>query len=274
MKTPLPEGIQDIKTMEPLLKQMDSVPVVQVADKTELQKFMNSQEPKVEAKIFKPEEQIIDFDNATEEQKAEAEKILKESAELLNQVNHTGDSTQVALCPYCNWDQRNKDIVAVSDEDKQMWLRHIISGDRFIKRYSLFGGAAILEFRSRLVAEQDMIMDQLNMDVKNGVISSQSDWIQTYPRYALAASLARLITGEQSKPFASIVDSASEDSIKVGSATKNFLGLTAQKLFSTWNDTLFSAAVSCIQQFDLLCARLQTLARDENFFKITSGERS
>lgn len=281
MKKPLPSGFHDSSVIDSLINTTEEIPVANVADRKELQSFMESKALEEEAQInrtSKIEPKIIDIKDAAEDQKIIAEAILNESKDLLAKMNdhpaETSSTTATTYCPYCSWDQKNKDIVAITDEDKQMWLRHIISGERFLKRYEVFGGAAILEFRSRLVSEQDAILEQLNLDTKAGTVASQQEWVQTYTRYALTVSLSKLITGETNiKSFVEVIKVDQVSTPYEIKNNKNIVGIAAQSKFSLWNDTLFSVAISCIQQFDLLCARLQTLARDQDFFKIPSGEK-
>lgn len=74
-------------------------------------------------------------------------------------------STAAHHCPQCGWDVHNADTAAVSEEDKLRYVTAVVSGKRFYKDYSLFGGRLRVTFRTLLTREEREIRDQIYRDM-------------------------------------------------------------------------------------------------------------
>ena len=186
--------------------------------------------------------------------------------------------TRARICPNCGWNQAQANVVEVTDEDKQMFLRHILSGDRFLKRYEMCDGEVIFELRSRRVLEQDLIINQVHLDQQQGGVLATELFVQ-YLRYCLCASLSKIIYKNGSvKTFPEIVANVDGKQVRqwtnvemLKTESLNDIGVCNRMQFSNWSNALFGMAIDSMQRFDALVNRLQIMARDEDFFTESGG---
>lgn len=195
--------------------------------------------------------------------------------------NETQPESEISKrCPHCNWDQKFPDTVIVSDDDRRMFVRHLLSGDRFIKQYTLASGDITVTLRSRLQEENDLIAIQAKMDVDSGRIP-QSQYLTQIMRYMMACSLQRIQIRSDSAPlhvrnFDPIVW-IEKDRIVVREVpgelgkNQNVIGFFTQQIFETFSSTLFNFIYGFQQHFDAVLIRLEHEMRAESFFALTSG---
>jgi hypothetical protein len=99
-------------------------------------------------------------------------------------------------CPACGCTLVDNKV-EVTYEEKTKWLRHILGEAKFTKDYSMFGGRIRVRFRSRSMAENDAIFNQLTEDIRNEKIPeapafASPAYVTTMYRYMLAVSLEKL----------------------------------------------------------------------------------
>lgn len=231
-------------------------------------------------------QKVVSLDSLPPEEQAKAREILQGHQELLEKMaapaappqpepeapEEAASESQLHLCPQCGHDQSKTDVVEPQLEDKQMWLRHILGGERFTRAYPLFGGSLIIRLRSRSVAEEDLITEQLKLDRQ----FRETDFVETasnYQKYALTTSMAGVFVkgrGWQEYPFVSLLKPAilSPDP----EPKDNEVGRLTRTMFEQQSAPVYAAMRACIIVFDALCWRLQAMARDEAFFEGLPGE--
>lgn len=178
------------------------------------------------------------------------------------------------ICPNCGWDQSRKDVIEVTEDDKQMWLRHILGGDRFRKSYKLYGGQIEVVMRSRRVSERQMIENAVDAVRAAGKITTINNIIYWTSRYGLVVSLDLLRTLDgTTRGFNEIVSETGSRAYSgmARHTTDSDLDVAQRSVFDSMGDGLYSSLLDCYIRFDLLCARLQLLSRQEDFFVAKSG---
>jgi hypothetical protein len=186
-------------------------------------------------------------------------------------------------CPHCQWDLNCKDPIEVIDEDRKMFVRHLLSGDRFIKRYSLANGSIVVTLRSRLQLENDLIASQTKADLDFSRIN-QSMYFGQFMRYMLACSLKSIQFNQEDmapevRTFPEVVTIKDGESIRKWQVTDeefrksgiNDVHKYASVTFTTFSTTFFNLLYSCQQHFDALMSKLEHEMRAESFFAVTSG---
>lgn len=99
-------------------------------------------------------------------------------------------------CPWCGRDP-NKIAPTLSDEDKIEFFALFLGGERFRKEISLIGDKLKVRFRSLTLVENELIDRQLGLDVKEGRILGDGDWLAALANYRFAASLERIAAAGQ-----------------------------------------------------------------------------
>ena len=93
------------------------------------------------------------------------------------------------FCPRCGWDMKQKFEVIPSDQDKEDFLIATLGGQRFRKKYELFGGRVVVTFRSMLAEENKAVYRQLTLDQTAKKIATEAEWFVQMMDYRLACSL-------------------------------------------------------------------------------------
>lgn len=98
-------------------------------------------------------------------------------------------SDVLPFCPRCGWDMRQRFEIVPTDKDKEDFLATLLGGQRFSKKYELFGGKIIITFRSLLADENKLIYRQLVLDQQEKRVATEAEWFMQMMDYRLACSL-------------------------------------------------------------------------------------
>ena len=277
----LPSGTVDDASFKRIVKD-GKVDSVTVKDSEEAKQVLSEKEKSKVSEDFRitPTE-TVDISSLPDDKQKEYKALETEVLDLLEgkeEPARQGEQSPVdasaQLCPNCSWDQSQREVVEVTEEDKEMWLKHLLSGTRFIKEYRLFGNRVMVVLRGRTVAEQDLIMQQLGDDQKkNGEPFTPQMYLYWWSRYALAASLQSIhYEGKSPKVFPEIINEDGKQAYKdVEHSHFGTLAYVSKDKLGYWSDMLHNAVLACQQNFDQLCSRLQFQARSENFFENIDG---
>jgi len=137
--------------------------------------------------------------------------------------------------------------VEVSMEDRKEYLRTLLAGEAFKKKYVLYNGNIEVEFRTRTVKENDNIYIQLNHPDMQARINARSK--------AIIRERLRMIT--------------CIDKLSVGGAMYK-LPLSLE-IFDEMNEVVFSAIRKSMRHFEDTCDVLFEKANDSNFWNKTAG---
>ena len=105
------------------------------------------------------------------------------------------------FCPRCGWDARMKFDVVPTNRDKEDFLSTLLGGQRFRKKYELFGGKVVVTFRSVLAEENKLIYRQLVLDQAVDKVRTEAEWFVQLMDYRLACALDT-ITNDSGKVLA------------------------------------------------------------------------
>jgi hypothetical protein len=93
------------------------------------------------------------------------------------------------FCPRCGWDMRQQFEIVPTDKDKEDFLATLLGGQRFSKKYEIFGGKISVTFRSLLAEESKLIYRQLVLDQEEKRVATEAEWFVQMMDYRLACSL-------------------------------------------------------------------------------------
>lgn len=105
------------------------------------------------------------------------------------------------FCPRCGWDARMKFDVVPTNRDKEDFLSTLLGGQRFRKKYELFGGKVVVTFRSVMAEENKLIYRQLVLDQAVDKVRTEAEWFVQLMDYRLACALDT-ITNDSGKVLA------------------------------------------------------------------------
>ena len=104
--------------------------------------------------------------------------------------------TPSVLCDHCGWGAGRPDPTEPTEVDKYDFLAAMLGGTRFIRTFSLLGGALSGSFRTRTCAESDEVIRQIAADNAAGrAVPGAASYFQLYVRYTLAMSLDSIVSG-------------------------------------------------------------------------------
>ena len=139
----------------------------------------------------------------------------------------------------------------ITEMDRTAFMRHMLGSARFVKDYTLKGGALRVKLQSRTVAENDAIYDLMVADAVAGKVGGNAtslDYVMRLYRYYLSASLVSFVVdGTIHKP----------------------VGATIQErhawISSMFSETQFRVLLRCQEEFEYLQGALFKEALSEDF---------
>jgi len=167
-------------------------------------------------------------------------------------------------CVYCGKSlERGLDLAVPDDEDKAAWLDCVLGGNRFTKRYSLFGGKVEITYRERILTETEAILQQLTSEVSEGALPAIAAYVN--PRYnlrmnklMLAASIKKVVF----KPDSPETRVITFPTLTTTGGVAKLLDLLAEVAA---NEGLYSCLLARYQHFEAVCAMLVNWSNDPNF---------
>ena len=143
-------------------------------------------------------------------------------------------------------------------EDKVAWTRSILGDARFTKDYDLFGDRVRVTFRSRTMAEQEKIHEQLRKDSETNMFDPLNPGLYQHQYYdrmrklSMAASV-KFITGFDT-------DQSPMDSYEISA------GEFYSMLVKDWHESLFNSIYRQFLIFEDLCFKLKEAANSPDFW--------
>jgi hypothetical protein len=174
-----------------------------------------------------------------------------------------------AVCPHCQCSLRSSPP-EITEQDKALYLGMILGG-RFFKTYMLFDNHLQVTFRNRTPQENDMIMNQLAADVKNGNVASNERLASLRADYEMFSSIARIATSDgRNESWPSVTELAS--------APGDLTPLPALRAHMQSSAATSDAVVRCLSMtYVKFCALLDSLDAKKDitgFFSQTKPVRS
>ena len=242
----------------------------QAADMRKTIQQEQSQEPAPNPKIFKTPEVI---DDLIENKPAVKEEPPKQEDTVKFDSDPSGmfSKDAIVVCPHCGWDTRKEDVTEISDDDKLAFVQTILGGNRFKKKYSLFGGNLTVTFRALSTAESDMAYKQLIVDaqddIQTKVLSDTTFYWRTLMAYRSVMAVERIESTENILEVPEIKDiEIDADSYKRPNT----------KLYALFDDlvsqimpteALRHTITHVFVEFQALCDKLQSMAESKDFWK-------
>ena len=170
------------------------------------------------------------------------------------------------FCPRCSWDMKQKFEVEATNEDKEAFLIALLGGQRFRKKYELFGGKVVVTFRNMLAEENKAVYRQLVIDQRAKKIETEAEWFVQMMDYRLACSFEEL-TDKDGKPIASMPEVAIVTPLPEDDAN-NPLVQQLQKINSTTLSQEITRRLvgAHLRKFQRLLETLEAQALDPSFW--------
>lgn len=150
--------------------------------------------------------------------------------------------------------------VVVTDKDRELFLAALVSGERFVLPFSIFGGKVTGKFRSRSQAESNGIAARINNETRQGAIGTGMEYSTRIRNMLLAAQLAEMngVAYEPMKmPYLATKD---------GETTKEPGWLAQADQWAQMNEGLVSALYHQLQLFERKYWVMVNSADDQNFW--------
>lgn len=121
---------------------------------------------------------------------AEAEKILEETQPLV----FNNEPPKYEFCPCCgiplNTPYNPADI---TDEDRSLFLQHVLGGGRFYKKYPIWGGQVVVTLKTMTPEEEQLFDEEYNRYCLENRDNFNQILVQrTFTRYKMAGVLQRI----------------------------------------------------------------------------------
>ena len=202
-----------------------------------------------------------------------------EAAKPVEPVSAAGQT--IHRCPNCTWPIA-VDPIEVTDDDKTRWLRSILGGTPFVKEYPLMGGMFKLVFRTRTVATNVKIYDQLAREIKEGkIVSSElSTGISLYNFRARKLQFAASIKSASGLAVDLPEVPGKEDMLKLPlqpevkamvekrfAAGDHAVAIWHDALFSVWTEHTYMMAFKEFETFERTCLRLVEASNCPDFWQ-------
>lgn len=160
-----------------------------------------------------------------------ADKIAEEPVEAVEVKTDTGSDKEEIKCIRCGWTHGDNNYNAPDKIDKQVFVAAVLGQKRFMKSYSLLGGALRVTFRSLTPKENDMVVNQLTKDWNDGKLTGPAHSLVEAVKYQMVLALQAIdnATGNQNLPALDEYDFDDEEIKKLGTP----LPLVVDHLFST-----------------------------------------
>lgn len=172
------------------------------------------------------------------------------------------------ICPRCGQDL-NAPVALPADADKLAYLQCILGSQRFTKTYVLFGNRVEITFRSLLPTEADLILDQLDSEVRSGEIAVPTQYMRQFEIYRFSSAIVRIV----------VVGRPPIDILPIGKiAHSEDIFSALPQLNQHLNEQVFAAETlrrSAVQQwrlFDTLVRHMEAKADDPDFFSAIEGQ--
>jgi len=170
---------------------------------------------------------------------------------------------QLHVCPNCAWDLAAKDLVEISEADKQNFLAATLGNKPFQKLFELMNGQLQVTLRSLRHDEVDACYRQCYEDRKNQQIANSADFMEQLNRYRLCLQLVELRSGEDLVQF--------PETLAEWGSTGDYraMPMIFEQVFNEAlsSETLMRLATKCMHKFNRILARLEANCDNPDFWE-------
>ncbi len=166
------------------------------------------------------------------------------------------DLATAQRCQACGWPLADDNVVKIEGEDKDNFVSSVLSGGRFKRTYSRYGGKMKITMRSRTVAESTAIMKALDYASKEEGVDNMPELMTRTLYYQMVVGLAGLDMGDEGETFPELTTAQLEN-----------LDETSKELTKDWNEAKYSTIQNAAGMFDRLVHQLTLRAHDSDFWK-------
>ncbi len=119
-----------------------------------------------------------------------------QGAEQIQKEAEAGQTTQDALKAMTAGDDTSYGTVTLTQAEREAFVEALISGERYERSFSLYGGKLSGVFRARSQAETIAVIRYLNQQRRNGTISDMLEYA-TCLRNILLAAQVKIMNGDE-----------------------------------------------------------------------------
>lgn len=206
---------------------------------------------------------VKSFDDAREEE----ERVEKEKAEkakaAIEAASHVDVAKHVEKDPLLRnaaGTESAQDHVEVSQAQKDAFCDSLVTNERYVERFSLFGGRMTATIRSRTLAETDAIEAYLRRQVATGMVNTSLDYANLARKVLLAAQVQEL-NGVVYEPLKAPMTYVEKDSGLEPPAWESQLHIWERQ-----SGAVAVALIRCVTEFEARYWFMVDNANDANFW--------
>lgn len=176
------------------------------------------------------------------------------------------------FCPACGVNLGAFAEREIADEDKTLWLRHVLGEEKFTKVYPLYGGVVAIKLRTRTEQEISAIHQQLQQNpitMPGGGVDPMQ--VHMTHKYMVTYSLMSIVS--QSENISEVVDfppiSEAEYPSEDGDTNLPIARACRERLDEKLPPGLITAMITAVLDFEQLVYVLQQRSPDPDFWPTT-----
>lgn len=151
--------------------------------------------------------------------------------------------------------------VEISQEDKERFLKSVISDSPYEEVLDLFDGKLKVKFRTMTVQENTDVANQVLADQKNGKASDTDAYFITIAAYRMGLSLMEI----NNNPYSN----TTKDNFSPSYEKDTYI-LARAALILNWPTIKLSAFIDIFNQFEKKLIRLAAEVQNPNFWKASA----
>lgn len=186
----------------------------------------------------------------------------KKREEVAEEIKPQGtQETGPTYCPHCGWNQKQKDELEVTEEDRLSFLQTLLGLQVFSKTYTVYGGALTVRVKSLTPKEADLCFRQVFLDRQAGRTANPAEEAEHLARYKAALQIES-VTG----PGLAYV--APQHGVSTGTEQDTIV-------FSIWqqfavdidkSEAMHRVLLGVVGRFNALVNKLEDNVDNENFW--------
>jgi len=204
---------------------------------------------------------FADFAKKGEPEKTKEEALNETSRVPVNMDGNSDKLTGIGQISTPGELGADKKIVEITPVDKSNFIQAIVTGERFISSFSLFGGKITGKFRSRRQDEAVAVFNYMAKQLSSGSLRSGAEQI-VQVRYMLFACQLAELNGKQ---FSEMESPLNETVAKEGVQPPGWMNMI--EYFAAWPEGLVTALFDQLCEFEAKYWTMVNNAKDQNFWK-------
>lgn len=151
---------------------------------------------------------------------------------------------------------RLQELAAPTEDDKREFLRCVLGGTLYTKRYEMYGGLFVMELHDIHPSYEDVIFTTLAKEVAEGRITTEDDWSTALDRLRLVTNVSMVRLAKNAPVKCSVPEGA------------ELLPLVGERMQTFPTTALFRAALQTVRVFMRHLELILDRALDPDFWEV------